>query len=259
MKWLAGIPVFFALSLGVAQAAPNAFDRLPLSTGSLATETTFQEEAGAFPGYRILAEIGLIPGEGSIKIPDFAERFAAGQYEFGLQLGYGFTINIPPVIEPGDNRTDIQFAYFSPYFKYNLTGVMGDSYYRGAWYWVVDFSIAISTLDPERNKAKVDGFPTYVIGFTPFQLEYKFVRPERRWAPFVFAGGGMSVGNWHKGASEVTTAFQFILQAGAGIEYYLPNGKAVNFSYRFWHLSNGNLKPLNIGLNAHIFTLGFTF
>lgn len=259
MQWLLGIPVFFALSLGVAQAAPNAVDRLLLSTGSLAAETTFQEEAGVFPGYRILTEIGLIPGKGPIKIPNFSERFAKGQYEFGLQFGYGFTINLPPLVEAGDNRTDIQFAYFSPYFKYNLTGIIGDSYYQGALYWVVDFPIAISTSDPERNNIKVDEFPTYQIGFTPFQLEYKFVRPERKWAPFLFAGVGLSAGNWHKGAREISTAFLFILQGGAGIEYYLPNGKAVNFSYRLWHLSNGNIKTPNTGLNAHLFTMGFTF
>ena len=124
---------------------------------------------------------------------------------------------------------------------------------------MVDFPIAISTLDPERNDIIVDRAPTYVIGITPFQLEYKFVRPERKWAPFVFAGAGLAVGNWHKGAREITTAFEFILQGGAGIEYYLPNGKAVNFSYRFWHLSNGNLKSVNVGLNAHLFTMGFAF
>ena len=259
MKWLLGVPLLVTLSLGVAHAELNSSEMLPFSAGPLGVDTSASNEDEAFPGEKILSEIGLIPGKGSIKIPDYSERFAKGQYEFGLQLGYGFTINIPPVIEPGDNRTDIQFAYFSPYFKYNLTGILGDSHYKGALYWVVDFPMAISTLDPERNKIKVDEFPTYMIGLMPFQLEYKLVRPERKWAPFVFAGAGLAVGDWHKGAEEITTAFQFILQSGVGIDYYLPNGKAVNFSYRFWHLSNGNIKPLNIGLNAHVFTFGFTF
>lgn len=258
MQWLLGVPVLVALSLGVAHAELSSSEMLPFSAGSLGVETPASDEDEMFPDEKLLSENELFPGKGPIKIPDFSERFAKGQYEFGLQFGFGFTFDLPAPVDTG-GRTDIQFAYFFPNFKYNLTGIMGESYSKGALYWVVEFGTAITVRDPEHGKTKVDEYPTYVVGFIPFQLEYKFVRPERKWAPFVFAGVGMSVGNWHKGAVEISTAFQFILQGGAGIEYFLPNGKSVNFSYRLWHLSNSNLKDPNTGLNAHVFSVGFSF
>lgn len=218
-----------------------------------------QEEDSTFPGITFLKEAGIIPEEGKIKIPAFSERFAKGQHQFGVTLGYGATFNLPPVTTVGTNRTKIKFLYFFPNFKYNLTGMIGKSYYRGALYWVVEAGAAVSILETKRDGVVLDDAPTYVFGITPLQLEYKFLSPERKWAPFAFAGVGFSVGNWHKAAREISTAFEFILQFGAGIEYFLDNGKSINFNYRFWHLSNSDIKTPNTGLNAHIFSFGFSF
>lgn len=212
-----------------------------------------------FPGITFLKEAGIIPEAGKIKIPSFSERFAKGQHEFGVTLGYGATFNFPAVTTVGTNRTEIKFLYFFPNFKYNLTGMIGKSFYQGALYWVVEAGAAVSILETKRDGVVLDDAPTYVFGITPLQLEYKFLSPARKWAPFVFAGAGFSVGNWYKAAREISTAFEFILQTGAGIEYFLDNGKSINFNYRFWHLSNSNIKTPNIGLNAHIFSLGFSF
>ena len=98
-----------------------------------------------------------------------------------------------------------------------------------------------------------------MVGLVPAQLEYKFLNPERSWAPFVFAGVGGAWGDFFQGAVEISTAFQFILQTGGGIEYFFDNGTAINFNYRFWHLSNSNIKSPNVGINAHVFSLGYSF
>ena len=37
--------------------------------------------------------------------PDFESRFAKNQYEFGLSLGYGFSINLPAETGIGGQRT----------------------------------------------------------------------------------------------------------------------------------------------------------
>lgn len=190
---------------------------------------------------------------------DFESRFAKQQYEFGFTMGYGFTFNLPPVDEISDERTRIRFAHFAPNFKYNLTGLMGKSIYRGALYWVIEAQLAFTVEDPTRNNVVVDDSPNFLLGLVPLQLEYKFVNPNRSWAPFVFAGVGGSWSEWFQQSAEISTAFEFILQTGAGIEYFFDNGTAINFNYRLWHLSNSNIKSPNTGLNSHVFSLGFSF
>ena len=83
-------------------------------------------------------------------IPDFGSRFAKKQYEFGLSLGFGFSINLPQETGVGGQRTEIRAIHFTPNFKYNLTGLMGKSVYRGALYWVVEGTAVVSTVDPEK-------------------------------------------------------------------------------------------------------------
>jgi len=189
----------------------------------------------------------------------FEERFAKHEYEFGFSLGYGYNINIPPVDAESDERTDLRFAYFFPNFKYNLTGLMGSSIYQGALFWVVEAGAAITTRDPHRLQKPVDDAPNYVFGLVPAQLEYKFLQADRSWAPFLFMGVGVSWGDWFASSNELATAYEFILQMGGGMEYFFSNGTALNFNYRFWHLSNSNIKSPNIGINAHIFSFGVSF
>ena len=191
--------------------------------------------------------------------PDFESRFAKNQYEFGLSLGYGFSINLPAETGVSGQRTEIRAVHFFPNFKYNLTGLMGKSIFRGALYWVIEAGAVVSLVDPERNGQIVDQAPTFMVGLVPAQLEYKFLNPGRNWAPFIFAGVGGSWGDFFQGSVEISTAFEFILQTGAGVEYFFDNGSAINFNYRLWHLSNSNIKSPNVGVNAHVFSLGYSF
>ena len=191
--------------------------------------------------------------------PDFESRFAKHQYEFGFSLGYGFTFNLPPVDEISGERTRIRFAHFSPNFKYNLTGIRGGSVFQGALYWVIEVTATVTVRDPTRNNLVVDDSPSLLVGLVPLQLEYKFLNANRSWAPFLFAGVGGSWSQWFQETREISTAFEFILQTGAGIEYFFDNGTSMNFHYRLWHLSNSNIKSPNTGLNAHVFSVGFSF
>jgi len=210
------------------------------------------EVAQAFPVEDSVVERGM-------SFPDFESRFAKNQYAFGLSLGYGFSINLPAETGVSGQRTEIRAAHFSPNFKYNLTGLMGESIYRGALYWVIEVGAVVSLVDPDRNGQIVDQAPTFMIGLVPAQLEYKFLNPDRSWAPFLFAGLGGAWGDFFQGSSEISTAFEFILQGGGGVEYFFADGTAINFNYRFWHLSNANIKGRNVGLNAHVFSLGYSF
>ena len=70
MQWLLGVPVFVALSLGVAHAELSSSEMLPFSAGSLGVETPASDEDEMFPDEKLLSENELFPGKGPIKIPD---------------------------------------------------------------------------------------------------------------------------------------------------------------------------------------------
>lgn len=192
-------------------------------------------------------------------IPGFIEQFEQGQTLWGFEIGYGFTFDLPPPPPSLGDRTDMEFLYFFPQWKYNLTGVVGKGPYRGALYWVIEGGLVANVTDPEFKSVKTGDAPNFVVAFVPIQLEYKFLNPHRRWVPFIFGGTGVSVGDFQHSADEISTAFEFVLNTGGGIEYFFENGRAVSFNYHFWHLSNSAIKTPNIGLNSHVFTIGFTF
>lgn len=195
----------------------------------------------------------------TLAFPDFDSRFAKGQYQFGLSVGYGFSFNLSPLDANTEERTQLRFLQVFPNFKYNLTGIMGDSIFQGALYWVVEAGFAVTISNPEINNQVVGTSPEFLVGLVPLQLEYKFLNPRRSWAPFLFVGAGVSWSKWYQDAFEISTAFEFILQTGAGIDYFFDNGTSMNFHYRLWHLSNSNIQGRNLGINAHVFSLGYSF
>ena len=184
----------------------------------------------------------------------FSERFGRGTYEFGAEFGYGYTFNLPP----GPDRTDLDFLFFFPNFKYNLTGVIGDSFYRGSLFWVLEVGGVVTVKEAKRFGVKTGESGLYQVGFSPVLVEYKFLSPTRGWAPHILLGGGFSYGDFVDASIELGTKFEFLLHAGAGFEYFLKKG-SLSLNYRLFHLSNSNIKPPNTGLNSHLFTLGFSF
>ena len=54
----------------------------------------------------------------------FSKRFKKGSYDFGAQIGGGYTIELPS----GTDRTDITMLFFFPNWQYNVTGLIGESW-----------------------------------------------------------------------------------------------------------------------------------
>lgn len=219
-------------------------------------ETIGKVEAGWDEPELMAAAGDPSPGAGA---PDFLSRFKQGQTSWGFQFGYGYTFDLPPPPPNVMDRTNFDFLYIFPNWKFNLTGLVGRGPWQGALYWVVEAGMVIGITDPTIRGQVTDSAPNYVLGLVPFQLEYKFINPNRRWVPFIFGGAGGSVTDFNRAATEISTQYEFILNTGGGIEYYFGNGHAISFNYHFWHLSNSGIQTPNIGLNAHVFALGFTF
>ncbi|OGW17346.1 MAG: hypothetical protein A3K09_06235 [Nitrospinae bacterium RIFCSPLOWO2_12_FULL_47_7] len=178
---------------------------------------------------------------------DGSNRFTAGASEFGMQMGWGAAVDIPPRWP----RTNWEFAYVFPNYKYNLTGIVGNSFYRGTWSWMAEAGF-VEAYHPAAG---------YVVGFSPLMVEYKFVQPNARIIPYVFGGAGFAYTDWNEKSfqREIATNFEFLLHLGAGVEFYKTKQGALSLNYRFFHISNAGIEFPNIGINANVVTLGYSF
>ena len=101
----------------------------------------------------------------------------------------------------------------------------------------------------------------YVLGFSPLMVEYKFVPPKAKIIPYVMAGAGFAYTDWSDKSyqREIATNFEFLLHAGAGAEVYRIKSGIFSVNYRFFHISNAGIAFPNIGINANLFTIGYSF
>ena len=113
---------------------------------------------------------------------NFADRFTKGSKSFGLRAGLGYTEDLPA----GPDRTDITFLFFFPNFQYNLTGLVGNSWYQGTLNWQLEAGVA-SILNHDGE---------YLLGISPLLFQYKFINPKRKLAPNILLGAGASHSNW---------------------------------------------------------------
>jgi len=80
-----------------------------------------------------------------------------------------------------------------------------------------------------------------------------------RWMPFWDGGAGMLWTDLAPRIPEQSTQFNFILQTGPGVSYFVSEKLAITAGIRFHHISNANIGDRNTGLNAWLFTLGMSF
>jgi lipid A 3-O-deacylase len=92
----------------------------------------------------------------------------------------------------------------------------------------------------------------YFVGLTPL-LRYNFATGSR-WAPFIDLGAGVSVTNI--GKPDLSSKFQFNVQGGAGVRYFILDDMAVMVLYRYLHFFNADLQKPNTGANTHTFRIG---
>jgi hypothetical protein len=87
-------------------------------------------------------------------------------------------------------------------------------------------------------------------------LRYNFVTGSR-FVPFFGLGAGVSATDIRNG--DLSTTFEFNIQAGPGVRFFLGDHAAVTFQYRFIHLSNAGMDIPNQGVNSSTFLLGMTW
>lgn len=172
---------------------------------------------------------------------DAAREFAKGTTVLSFQVGGGAQNNV----EGHGRLSGVAFVGFLP----RLTGVplepLGSGWLRGAlevgaegWFQYY--------LEPAETTA--EGLK--------LAFRYNFLGLGRL-VPYVEAlagAGGTSLKTF-----EIRSHFTFVLEAGAGLAYFVAPGVALTGGYRFQHISNGNVSSPNRGFNSDTGVAGVSF
>jgi hypothetical protein len=122
---------------------------------------------------------------------------------------------------------------------------------------VINPDYVSSTATP--NIAPTKRETTYGVGFQPVNFKFIFLA-KNRLKPYAQTGAGILVA---KKAVPVprSTLFQLTGDFGGGLMYMLSENRAVNFGYKYFHISNGNIngKINNPGFNANVFYVNYSF
>jgi hypothetical protein len=131
-------------------------------------------------------------------------------------------------------------------FGWIFTDVVADQHwYRGNW------ELLAEVFAGAQYRPDID----YVVGIGPV-LRYNFATGSR-WVPFIDGTAGVTATSIR--AADLSTAFEFNLQAGVGTHYFFRENLAATLQYRFLHLSDANLKAPNLGVNDSVIYIGLSW
>ena len=162
-----------------------------------------------------------------------------GTWELGMATGYTYTFQ----------RTDRQTTRLRGVPVILGVGVVpfdpiGTSWYRGQ-----------VTLGGEvQFNQYVDPLTTYLVALTP-TLKYTFLASEKL-RPYVEAGAGLVWTDLGDRIPEKGSQFNFNLQVGAGLSYFVAPTTSINMSYRLQHVSNAGTAEPNHGIDAGVALIG---
>jgi lipid A 3-O-deacylase len=80
-----------------------------------------------------------------------------------------------------------------------------------------------------------------------------------RWMPYYDWGMGVSWTDLYPQASEQSTPFNFLLETGPGVHYFITPNWTINGALRLHHISNANIGTVNTGINAILGLIGVSY
>lgn len=183
--------------------------------------------------------IGTAAGAG----PEARTQVTKGTLEYGFLMGYWQGNNIFGNA-PSANRSAL---YILPQVGYVLTDEIGSGPLEGNVELLIE-PMAAHYFQP---------FSASAFGGS-LVVKYNFLS-FGRWMPFWDGGAGMLWTDLAPRIPEQSTQFNFILQTGPGVSYFISQNMALTLGIRFHHISNAGIGDRNIGLNAWLFNIGMAF
>ena len=174
---------------------------------------------------------------------DARNRVTKGTLEFGFLTGY-WQGNNAFGNEPSANRSAV---YFLPQLGLVLTDEIGSGLTSG------NVEVLIEPLAAHYYQP----FSASAFGGS-LMVKYNFL-DFGRWMPFWDGGAGMLWTDLGPRIPEQSTQFNFVLQTGPGVSYFVTENTAVTLGIRFHHISNAGIGDRNIGLNGCLFNVGISF
>ena len=170
------------------------------------------------------------------------EGFSSTARSFGVSVGGNYGV----AMLGGREAHHLVLASVS--YGHMLGPVQGKGHwYRGNFEWRLELFGGFQ-VRPDVG----DG--GWLIGLTP-HLRYSFATGTR-WVPFVDAGAGVTATGI--GAPDLSGTFEFNLQPGAGVHWFLKDNLALTAEARYLHLSCARINEPNLGLNGVTGLLGLT-
>ncbi|MEE8125405.1 MAG: acyloxyacyl hydrolase [Nitrospirales bacterium] len=175
--------------------------------------------------------------------PDVKERVTKGTLEYGFLTGFWQGNNMFGNA-PSANRSAV---YFLPQLGLVLTDEIGSGWYEGNIEGIIE-PLAAHYYQP---------FSASAFGGS-LVVKYNFLS-FGRWMPFWDGGAGMLWTDLAPRIPEQSTQFNFVLQTGPGVSYFVNDNWAITAGIRYHHISNANTGDRNTGLNATLFNFGFSY
>ncbi|HEY7436946.1 MAG TPA: acyloxyacyl hydrolase [Methylomirabilota bacterium] len=167
--------------------------------------------------------------------------FARGTTIFGLQVGGGAANNV----EGHRTVSDISFLTATPRVSYLFFAPFGSGLLRSAvepglegW-----FQYYLSPKEATAQGLKL-AMRYHLIGLG-------------RVVPYIEGTAG--AGGTSLRVREIDSTLTFVLEAGAGLSYFVTDTVALNAGYRFQHISNGHTSNPNRGFNSDTGMGGVSF
>jgi hypothetical protein len=183
---------------------------------------------------------------GAATAADPAGEYARGTKIFSLEVGGGVQNNVEgqrTVL--GKPRSDISFVNLVPRFSVLPLDPIGPGFLRGSLETGLEPWLQVYL---EPTTATAEGLKV--------ALRYHFLGASPIF-PYVEALAGM--GGTSLNVPEIRSDFTFVLEAGAGLGYFLTDGVQLTAGYRFQHISNGNIERPNRGFNSDAGVVGVSF
>jgi hypothetical protein len=103
----------------------------------------------------------------------------------------------------------------------------------------------------------VPGHAVYGFGMFPLGFTAEFAR-DRKVHPYVEFSGGAIASNEPVPVNALNaTGLNFATYLGGGVRWNVNRSSAVDFGYRFLHMSNSGTTSFNPGLDNNVFYVGY--
>lgn len=174
---------------------------------------------------------------------DAREVLRKGTFELGGAVGYAQGTTAIGAAESA-NRSAV---FVMPRAGMILTEPLGRNWWQGNVELMIEPVVARFTKP----------FAAEAVGGS-FVLKYNLLS-FGRWMPFWDVGAGIVWTNLAPRIPEQSTQFEFVLETGPGLQYFVTDRITWMMGVRLHHISNSNLGDRNTGINGVLPYIGLSF